>query len=48
MIHNDLKWQVKAMILCKHTYIYCKQATKSFRINHETVQNNLADTQLTP
>lgn len=35
------------MILCKHTYVYCKQATKSFSINHETVQNNLADTQLT-
>lgn len=43
-IHNDLKWQVKVMILCKHMYVYCKQATMSFTINYETVQNNVADT----
>lgn len=28
-IHNNLKWQVRVIILCKHTYVYCKQATKS-------------------
>lgn len=28
LIHN-LKWQVKVIILCKHTHVYCKQATKS-------------------
>lgn len=42
-IHN-----VKVMILCKHMYVYCKQATMSFTINYETVQNNVADTWLTP
>lgn len=48
VIHNDLKWQVKVMIVCKHTSVYCKQATTSFSIDHKALQNNLVDTRLTP